>query len=263
VFVLSFFSLIVLSLLIDVIPRAGIVYSAEKPAAERQYLPLIIQATNGEVNNKGQLEIEELTMGALNSGMIDNWTISLDHGDYVTVTVAPGALVNITLSVLDDTGVPIIDGQDLAPAGEVETIYGLYLTHPGLYQLYITAEPNDYTNYALMVLDSKSYSFIFKGSLRDSSPRSELLAGDTDHFWFFSASDGESINMSVTPSGQGDPYLELYGPDGARLLTIENTGNGETETLENYSILANGMYAIRVGEFDFAEMSYQIALSKT
>ena len=114
-----------------------------------------------------------------------------------------------------------------------------------------------------MVLDSESYSFIFKGSLRDSSLRSDSLAVDHDHYWFFSASDGESVNMSVTPSGQGDPYLELYGPDAARLLTIDNTGSGETEPLENYSILANGMYAIRVGEFDFAEMSYQITLSKT
>ena len=227
--------------------------------------PIEASATRSDqdLNNKGLLDFEDLAMASLTSGSIDNWTIRVDSIDSITITVAPAASVNIVLSVLDDTGAAVIDRHNEASAGEVETITDLNLTQPGLYQLYITAEPNDQTNYALMILDSESYDFTFKGNLSDSSPRTDSLKADNDHFWFFSASDGENINISVTPIGEADPYLEFYGSDGARLLTIDNTGSGETETLENYSILANGMYAIRVGEFDFAAMSYQITLSKT
>jgi hypothetical protein len=216
-----------------------------------------------EPNDKGLLDFEDLAMASLSSGGIDNWTLRVDSSNSITITVAPAASVNIVITVLDDTGAAIVDRHDQASAGEVETITDLNLTQPGLYQLYITAEPNDQTNYALMILDSESYDFIFKGNLSDSTPRSDSLKADKDHFWFFSASDGDNINMSVTPIGETDPYLELYGSDGSWLLTIDNTGSGETETLENYSMLANGMYAIRVGEFDFAPMSYQITLNKT
>jgi hypothetical protein len=220
-------------------------------------------ATDQNPNDKGMLELEDLAMAFLDSGGIDSWTIKIDSSDSITITVAPAASVDIVLSVLDDTGATIVDRHDQATSGEVETITDLKLNQPGLYKLYITAEPNDQTNYALMILGSESYGFIFKGNLSDSSPRSDSLAADNDHFWFFSASDGENINLSVSPIGEADPYLELYGSDGSRLLTIDNTDVSEAETLENYSILADGMYAIRVGEFDFAPMSYQITLDKT
>ncbi|UCC51496.1 MAG: hypothetical protein JSV68_20680 [Anaerolineaceae bacterium] len=216
-----------------------------------------------EINDKGLLDFEDLAIATLNSGVIDNWTMNIDNSDAITVTVAPATSVNIVLSILDDNGVAIDDRQDRALAGGVETITNLSLTEPGPYQLYISTEPDDQTTYAVMILDDESYNFTFKGTLDDNSPRNDTLKVDNDHFWFFPASDGDNIDMTVTPIGQTDPYLELYGSDATRLLTIDNTGSGEQETLENYSILANGMYAIRVGEFDFAEMSYRISLSKS
>jgi hypothetical protein len=76
-------------------------------------------------------------------------------------------------------------------------------------------------------------------------------------------SAGNKINIRVTPSSQADPYLELYDPRGSRVLTIDDTGTGETESLEDYEALSDGMYGIRVGEFDFATMTYQILLTQS
>ena len=214
-------------------------------------------------NFKGHLDYEDLVMSTLESGAVDNWTITIDSSDFLTITVAPASSANMLLSVLDESGQIIVDRQNQAPAGEVETITNLSLTEPGSYQIHIATDPAVQTNYALMVMDSSSYNFHFRGTLIPGAQRTDSLAVDSDHFWFFSAFDSETINLQVMPYEDADAYVELYGTDGSRLLTLDNNGSGEAEILDNHSILATGMYGIRVGEFDFAAMSYQIILNKT
>ena len=214
-------------------------------------------------NLKGDLKYEDLVMSSLESGAVDSWTITIDSSDFITITVAPASSANMNISVLDENGQIIVNRQNQSAAGEVETITNLSLTEPGSYQIHIATDPAEQTNYALMAMDSSSYNFDFRGTLTPGAQRTDTTPVDTDHFWFFSASDSETINLQVTPYENADAYVELYGPDGSRLLTLDNTDNGEAEILNNHSILATGMYAIRVGEFDFEVMSYQIIINKS
>lgn len=211
---------------------------------------------------RGSINYEELTMGNLQSGAVDSWTIDVESSDYLTITVAPAASANMIISVLDPDGQIIVDRQNLAPAGEVETVANLSVNVPGLYNIHIAADPVMQSDYALMVMNSDSYPFAFRGTLNPGIPRSDSIADGTDVFWFFSATDGEIISLTVAPVGLEDAYVELYGPDSSRLLTLDDGLGGEAEILENQSILESGMYAIRVGEFDFEEMSYQIVMDK-
>jgi hypothetical protein len=222
-----------------------------------------VTPSDQDPNLKGHLDYEDLVMSSLQSGAVDSWTITIDSSDFLTVTVAPASSANMILSVLDASGQIIVDRQNQSPAGEVETIANLSLMEPGSYQIHIATDPAEQTNYALMVMDSRSYSFDFRGTLIPGAQRTDSLPEDNDHFWFFSASDSETINLRVTPYEDADAYVELYGPDGSRLLTLDDNDSGEAEILDNHSILATGMYGIRVGEFDFAAMSYQIILNKT
>jgi hypothetical protein len=213
--------------------------------------------------SKGSLEFEELMMGTLESGAVDSWNITIDSSNFLTVTVAPGSSANMLLSVLDQNGQILVDRQNQAAAGEVETITNLTLTEPGTYQIHVATDPAEQTDYALMVLDSNSYDFRFRGTMSPGEQRTDSTSVDSDHFWFFSASDGESINMKVTPYQDADAYVELYGTDGSRLLPpLDNGNEGEAEILDNHSILATGMYAIRIGEYEFNAMSYQVVLNK-
>ena len=114
-----------------------------------------------------------------------------------------------------------------------------------------------------MFMDADSYSFIFRGRLLENSSRSDALAENNDHFWFFDVQGGESVSFSITPESGKDPYIELYDPAGARMLTIDDTEGGEVESLDSYTLLDSGMYGIRVAEFEFLPMSYQIVLTKS
>ena len=219
------------------------------------------QSQGQNFNDKGSIDYEDLKIGTLQAGKPDQWTLAVDTADSITVTVAPASNANILITIIDENGAKIVDAHNLSAGGQVETIKELSITTPGLYEIYIDTEPAVETHYALMAMNSDSYSFAFMGTLVPSSPKNDTLVPDNDHFWFFPLSVGNKINLRVTPNGQADPYLELYDPQGSRILTIDDSGTGETEVLENYEALLNGMYSIRVGEFDFAAMSYEILLT--
>lgn len=212
---------------------------------------------------EGEMEYEDLIMGQLEGSEIHNWNLSLEAAEAITITVAPSSGANIVLSVFSDSGQVLVDKQDQAAAGEVETITNLNVLDIDSVRVQIATDPQQQTDYALMALADDSYNFSFMGSLDWGMQRSDSLGMDHDHFWFFNATDGDSITMQVRPSGNEDPYVELYGPDGALLQTVDDTGSGEAEELSNFSILASGMYAVRVGEFDFEPMSYQIVVDNS
>ncbi len=212
--------------------------------------------------DKGSLEIEDLVIDSLGAGETDRWKLDLVGGDAITLTVAPGSTANIVLSLQDANGTMLVNAKNSAAGGEVETILNRTIAEPGIYNLLISSVQGAETDYAVMFMDAESYSFIFRGQILVGNSLSDTLAADTDHFWFFNALSGESVSFSITPDSGSDPYIEVYDPEGSRMLTIDDTGEGEAESLDTYTLLDEGMYAIRVAEFDFRPMSYQIRLSK-
>jgi hypothetical protein len=156
-----------------------------------------------------------------------------------------------------------VNNRDQAAAGGVETIRDLDVSNTDAIEVQVSTDPARETDYALMVLDEESYGFSFEGALAFDSQQSGTLEENVDHFWFFSASDGDNIDLQITPDSDADAYVELYGPDAAQLRTIDDNGTGAAERLENYSILETGFYAVRVGEFDYGPMSYQIIINES
>ena len=235
------------------------------PTASTQATPtLALSATPSGSSpvEKGELGVEDLTLDILGAGATDSWNLDLLAGDAITITVAPATTADIVLSILDSNGSILVDNQNTASAGEVETVRNLQIADAGIHRVLIKTAQGLATDYAIMFMDANSYSFIFRGRLVEGTTRNESLAADNDHFWFYDAEGGESISFTITPDSTGDPYIELYDPDGARMLTIDDTGEGEPETLDSYTLLDPGIYAIRVAEFDFRPMSYQIRLTK-
>ena len=113
-----------------------------------------------------------------------------------------------------------------------------------------------------MLLDQESYNFVLRGTFFENGSRNDVLAADMDHFWFFNAGEGDRLSLTVTPDLDSDPYIELYNPAADRILTLDETLEGEAESLEDYPLEESGLYSIRIGEFYFLPMTYQIDLSK-
>lgn len=210
--------------------------------------------------DKGDLNPEDLIISNLGAGNTDRWTLDLVAGDAITITVAPATASDVVLSLFDSNNVTLVNEQNFAVVGAPETISNFTISNPGIHTVQIQTLEGTQTDYALMFMDANSYSFIFKGRLVENAPKSGNVEADTDHFWFFNADGSDSVSFRITPNDNGDPYIELYDPNGARMLTIDDTGAGEVESLTNYTLLDGGMYSIRVAEFDFQPMSYTIEL---
>ena len=214
------------------------------------YLPVIL---NNYFTGKGFLEPEQ----PVNSTLATHTSART-----ITLSVAPGTMVDLVLSVIDEDGTVVVDNQNLSPAGEVETIANLSIAGEKTYEVLISTVQGEGTDYALMLLDQDSYNFVFRGTFFDNGSQNDSLPVDTDHFWFFNALSGESVSFTIAPVGDGDPYIELFDPNAERILVLDDYGAGEPESLENFTVLDSGLYGIRVGDFDFLPMDYQISVSK-
>jgi hypothetical protein len=216
--------------------------------------------SNATIVEKGNINTEDLIISNLGTANIDKWSLDLVAGDAITITVAPATSTDVLLSLFDSNNIALVNEQNFSSAGMPETITNVNISNPGIHTVQVSTANGTQTDYALMFMDSDSYSFIFKGMLDESIAKSGNVNADSDHFWFFHASNSDSVSFVVTPNNAGDPYIELYNPQGDRILTIDETGEGEAETLDNYTLLDGGMYGIRVAEFDFQPMAYSIEI---
>jgi hypothetical protein len=211
----------------------------------------------------GDLVFESVKISSLVAGTTQRWTMVLTTGESITVNAAPGNTADIVLSISDDEGNLLIDQQNNSPPGEVESVEDLIINEAGTYNLYVRAANDMPADYALLLLDEDSYELLFRGRLAPDEPVDEVLPADTDHVWLISGQSGEYLTISVVPSADGDAYVEFYGPDGEILAIADDNGPGEPEKIENYPVQQSGLYAVRIGEFYFNPLTYQITLVRS
>ncbi len=84
-----------------------------------------------------------------------------------------------------------------------------------------------------------------------------------EHRYTFSAEAGQAvtIDMQAATGGALDSYLELYGPDGALLITNDDGGAGVDSLIANYVLPQSGEYTILAAGFNRASLgSYAISM---
>jgi len=209
----------------------------------------------------GDLPFESLKISSLAAGATQRWTMVLMAGELITINAAPGKTADIILSISDDQGNLLVDRQNNSPPGEVESVEDLTINETGTYTLYVRAAGDMPADYALLLLDADSYELLFRGILLPNTPMDDALPAETDHIWLIGGQSGEYLTIFVVPSAGGDAYVEFYGPDGEILAIADENSLGEPEKIENYPLQQSGLYAVRVGEFYFNPMTYQITLN--
>lgn len=80
------------------------------------------------------------------------------------------------------------------------------------------------------------------------------------HVYTFTGAAGQYVNvMSSRVSGDVDPVLTLFGPEGLPLALDDNSGGGTAAQLTNVRLPEDGLYSIQVGAKNFTG-SYQVSL---
>ncbi|MGH2536838.1 MAG: hypothetical protein ACRDHL_05550, partial [Candidatus Promineifilaceae bacterium] len=214
-------------------------------------------AEPGEVEDQIALQPGSLETGALAASTIHRWPLEATAGEVITLQVAAELGLEVSLVILAADGQTVAESHGATP-GQPEVIAGVSLPTAGPFEVRVSAPGPGH--YAIMLLDAGSYPFVFQGTLAQGDSHGALLGAETDHIWHFSGQAGDVLNLTAAPDGPaGDPFLRLYGPDGLVLVGLHNESPaGQPESLAAYTLPAEGLYSLVVGELSFAAMQYEL-----
>ena len=206
------------------------------------------------------IESQELVMEEIGADEIHVWLYEVAVSDVLTINVSTYINLDMIVTVQEPNGDEIII-QDSAQAGQPEILVAVDLPEPGAYRIVLSEKDGDAGMYSMILQGKGAYAFLFRGTIGYDDSVTSPLNDHTDHFWHFKGDMGDSVTIEITPNDASDLFLELYGIDAERLEDVDTGGSGDAETL-SYTLPADGLYAIRVGEFNFDLANYTLTLTK-
>jgi len=204
----------------------------------------------------------EFSTSRLEANTIHSWSIDLLEGESVTVYAIAPQPANLTLTVTRGDEV-IINEQNNAAAGNPEVVNFTSNT-PGdqTYEVLVKADTGIATDYAILPYLTDDFpTTSIAGFINPGSPQSNItLAADSVHFWFFTAESGRNLTVRVVPNAESDPVFYLYGPGAEYIEAIDNGFEGDEEIYQDV-LQATGLHAIRIYEFNYSSMTYQLEIT--
>ena len=75
------------------------------------------------------------------------------------------------------------------------------------------------------------------------------------HDWTFEGRSGQTVTIrcDAAPGSDTDPRINLIGPDGEWLTSIDDGGSDLNALISNYRLPSDGTYTIKVDVFEFGE----------
>jgi hypothetical protein len=242
--------------------------STETPAPTNT--PLATADPNGNpIVDMGELDGQDLVAETLAVNEIHGWEYVVDSTDVLTVNVSSPIDVDIVVGIEDPSG-SMIALQNNASQGEPEILAGVALNTAGTYRIIVTEKGGNAGSYGMIFQGEDDFAFVFKGTIGFGDSPTTSGRAQEDHFWHFVGEAERSISIVITPNDGSDLFFEIYSPDATLIKefgedgdegTIDEGGNGDPEELLDYELDETGLFAIRIGEFDFQEMNYTIRLT--
>ena len=86
------------------------------------------------------------------------------------------------------------------------------------------------------------------------------VPGERDN-WTFESSAGDVVSIGMAGQGLGDPYLELYSPDGTQIASDDDGGAGLDSFISEYTLTQTGTYRIVARAYSSGTGGYALGLA--
>jgi hypothetical protein len=194
-------------------------------------------------------------------GEIHRWPLVVTTTMVITVNVATEIALDTAISIRGPSG-NIVAQQNNTQGAEPEVLAAVPLNELGTYEILITSENDVAGFYAILVLNEESYTFVFNGTLAFGEVGPAIMRANTDQFWHFSGTAGQVVTITATPSDNSDLFMRLFGPNDTLLVDFhDDTGQGDVEEIESFTLPETGFYSLLIGEFDFGAASYTVVIT--
>lgn len=221
-------------------------------AYEKMFSAMMETITFPETNATilGHLTGGEPVEGSLERERLSVWTFNGQTGRYATITLRPiDRNVDPTLRLVDPAGKTVAT-VDNGYAGDAEVLTDILLTADGTYLVEASEFFNEAGRYELSLMLSDEPEFGGGGLIDYGRELTSELSENAEHSWSFEGTAGQDITVILTSlNEQLDLILELQGPDGRTLATIDEGFAGDTEILNGFELPVIGEYTIRVRGF--------------
>lgn len=206
----------------------------------------------------------------------DVWQFVGVRGDIVTLRVI-GYNILPSMILQDPDGTVLMEGTSFQAALETTGVFTVEvnLDQPGdgSYDIGLgyadRPNPNTYTPTpppALVGVPTPTPPYadigVFIGNLDEDVPTGSILAEDApQHVYTFQGTTGELVNITMERiSGDLDPFLTLYTPDGDIVAIDDNSGSERNAELRNIKLLDDGLYSLQSTGTDNTLGTYALTL---
>lgn len=226
-----------------------------RPGAGAQEGRVVVQ---GEMNGD-----RDLVSVNLERRVTDVWTFTIPAGRYASLFLRPEAAQLDPTLVLFGPDQQTIIALDNGYAGVTESVTDLFLAQPGTY----IVEVNDfYLNsgrYTLLLETSDQPQYSGGGDIVFGEVLQGQLPANGRHQWTFNGSAGQHITVVVEPGESTfDPVIELFAPDGRRLLELDEGFSGDPELIYGFELPEIGEYVLQVHSFSERGGTYTLSLDE-
>ncbi len=221
-----------------------------------------LQINDGTTSILGSLGEQDLINGRLESGISDIWTFNSDNGRYATITANPeDSNLDLTMSLISPSG-QTISTIDNGFAGDTEVVIDLLLPESGTYLIEIDEFFKAAGRYTLSLVLTDDPLFNSGGRIELGQTIQSELPANGKKVWQFNGTVNDLVSIVLIPEGPFDAILELYGPDGTRLVGLDEGFSGDAEVISGYELPVTGEYTIIISSFAGDGGGYSLSLDE-
>ena len=221
-------------------------------------------AQEGNVVVRGDLQGDSVQVEAtLERGVSDLWTFNAGGGRYASLFLRPAEpLLDLSLTLLGP------DRQTIAHvangfAGATEAATDVWLPQPGVYLLQVSEFGGASGRYTLALTLSDQPQHNDGGPIAFDQALQGQLPPNGQQVWVFSGVARQRVSIVVAPQATTfDAILDLVGPDGNILFTLDEGFSGDPEVVSAYELPAAGEYAVVVRSFSAQGGPYTLSLDE-
>ncbi|MCB9421497.1 MAG: hypothetical protein H6667_16960 [Ardenticatenaceae bacterium] len=219
--------------------------------------------SGGDADVMGSLIDGRVLSGELTEGVKNVWTFTVESASYVTLSLEPeDDILDLTLTLISPFGQTIAQ-IDSGYAGDTEVAADIYLMENGRYVVEVSDFFGLAGHYKLSLTIEDEPQYTNAGVIRPGQAIESELPVNAQHVWTFEGAAGSLISIVLSPrDSQMDAILNMFGPDGSRLVALDEGFSGDPEVVSGFELPVTGSYAIRVSSFADNGGRYALSLDE-
>lgn len=208
----------------------------------------------------GEIRYGETVEGTLIGGGRHEWVFDGEEGDVATIAMNEvDELQDCYLELYSPDDVLLTYDDDSGE--EFDALIEYYqLPADGTYTIVASSASGMAGEYELVLEQTE---MVVEDTLVYGDVVSATLETGKRHHWLFEGAEGDVVTISITATDEElDTYLELFAPDGVRVMTDDDSGGDYNAAILEFELPLSGTYRIIArgyGDYDVGE--YELTLT--